>query len=107
MTMCFCEKHGWQPGEEVSKFLRSEFIGGQDISRRIRDFSFVIEDVEWPFYGLVEEMEQLPEICTDGDFIIKTDERLSELLRQLTVMCFSCLKEAMDGAPLPVKEGAP
>ena len=41
----------------------------------------------------------------NGDFIVQSDERLNEVLGRITVMCGSCLKEAMNGAPLPVKEG--
>ena len=107
MTMVICEKHGWQAGEQVSKILRDEFINGHDISEKIRDFAFVIEEYECPFYGLQEEVEQLPEICVRGDFIVQSDERLSEVLERITVMCIACLKEATNGAPLPVKEGGP
>jgi len=104
MTICFCEKHGRQPCEKVSKVLFDAFRNGHDISKNIRDFSFVIEDFEWPFYGLQEEIGQLPEICVNGDFLVQSEERLGEVLRRVTVMCLSCLKEAMNGAPLPVKE---
>lgn len=107
MTICFCKKHGRQPCAKVSKFLFDEFANGSDISKKIRDFSFVIEDLEWPFYGLQDEVAQLPEACVNGDFIVESDERLNEVLRRITVMCGSCLKEAMNGASLPVKEGGP
>lgn len=93
MTMVICEKHGWQAGEKVSKILYDAFRNGHDISKKISDFSFVIEDLEWPFYGLQEEVEQLPEICVRGDFIVESDERLSEVLERITVMCIACLKE--------------
>jgi hypothetical protein len=105
MTMCFCERHGWQPCEKVSKSLNDEFRHGHDIAEKIRDFSFIIEDFEWPFYGLQEETEQLPEICAIGDFIFQSEERLNAALGRLTVICLACLKEAMNGAPFPVKEG--
>ena len=104
MGIIICEKHGRQPGEEVSKFLRDEFRNGHDISKRIRDFLFVMDDCDFPFYGLQEEIEQLPEPCVNGNFIVQSDERLVEVLGGLAVMCLSCLKEAMNGAPLPVKE---
>jgi hypothetical protein len=107
MTMVICKKHGTKGGEQVSKILHDEFRNGHDISKRIRDFSFVIEDFECPFYGLQEEIEQLLEVCVNGDFIVQSDERLSEVLGRITVMCISCLKEAMNGAPLPVKEWGP
>lgn len=105
MTICFCEKHGTQPCEKVSKILYEEFLHGNDISERIRDFSFMIEDLEWPFYGLQEEVDQLPEICVNGDFIINSEERLNAVLDRITIICIACLKEAMNGSPLPVKEG--
>jgi hypothetical protein len=107
MTIIICEKHGRQPGEEVSKFLRGEFRNGRDISKRIRDFSFVMDDCDFPFYGLQEEIEQLPEVCVNGDFLVQSEERLVEVLGRITVICLSCLKEAMNGAPLPVREGGP
>ena len=107
MTMVICEKHGWQAGEKVSKVLNEAFRNGRDTSEKIRDFSFIIEDYECPFYGLQEEVEQLPEICLNGDFIVQSDERLNIVLKRITVMCLSCLKEAMNGAPLPVKESKP
>jgi hypothetical protein len=103
--MVICKKHGPKGGEKVSKLLYDEFKKGHDISRRMRDFSFVIEEYECPFYGLQEEIEQLPEACVNGDFIVQNDERLSEVLGRITVMCISCLKEAMNGEPLPVKGG--
>lgn len=103
MTMIICEKHGCQAGEEVSKILRDEFRKGHDISKKVRDFSFIIDDFECPFYGLQDEIEQLPEICSNGDFIIQSDERFVEVLGRITVMCLVCLKESMKGAPLPVK----
>lgn len=104
MTICFCKKHGRQPCEKVSEVLYEEFKNGRDISKKIRDFSFVIEDLEWPFYGLQEEIEQLPEMCVNGDFLLQNEERLNAVLKRITVMCLACLKEAMHGAPLPVKE---
>lgn len=107
MTIVICEKHGRQAGEKVSKTLNDEFRNGSEISSKIRDFSFVIEEYECPFYGLQEEVEELPEICAGGDFIIKSDERLSEVLGRITVMCLACLRETMNGAPLPVKRGGP
>jgi hypothetical protein len=107
MTICFCEKHGQQACEKVSKILYEEFINGHDISKKIRDFSFFIEDLEWPFYGLQAEIEQLPEACVNGDFIVQSEERLNKVLERITIICFACLKEAMHGAPLPVKEGGP
>lgn len=61
MTIILCEEHGWQAGEQVSKTLFNQFQNGSDISTRIRDFSFVIEEYECPFYGLYEEVEQLSE----------------------------------------------
>lgn len=105
MTICICEKHGRQPGEKVSNVLYDEFKSGLDISKRMRDFSFIIEDCEWPFYGLEEEVEQLPENCLNGNFIVQSEERLNYVLQRITVMCVACLKEAMNGASLPVKEG--
>ena len=87
MTMVICEKHGWQAGEKVSKSLNEEFSKGHDISEKIKDFSFIIEDYECPFYGLQEEVEQLPEVCLNGDFIVQSDERLGEVLERITVMC--------------------
>jgi hypothetical protein len=107
MTMVICKKHGTKGGEKVSKVLYDEFRNGHDISKMIRDFSFVIEEFECLFYGLQEEIEQLPEACVNGNFIVESDERLNEVLERITVMCISCLKEAMNGAPLPVKEGGP
>ena len=107
MTMVICKKHGWQAGEKVSKILHAEFKNGDDISKKIRDFLFVIEEYECPFYGLQQEIEQLPEICVNGDFIVESDERLGEVLGRITVMCLSCLKEAMNGASLPVKDSGP
>jgi hypothetical protein len=107
MTMCFCEKHGPQPCEKVSKILYDEFRNGNDLSKNIRDFSFFIEDLEWPFYGLQEEIEQLPEVCVNGDFIIQSEERLNEVLGRITIICIACLKDAINGAPFPVKEGGP
>lgn len=107
MTMVICKRHGPKGGEQVSKFLYDEFKNGHDISEKIKDFSFVIDDYECPFYGIQEEMEQLPEICMGGDFIVQSDERLSEVLGRITVMCVACLKEAMSGASLPVKDGVP
>ena len=50
---------------------------------------------------------RLPEMCVRGDFIVQSDERLSEVLERITVMCLACLKGAMLGAILPVKEGGP
>lgn len=107
MTICFCEKHGTQPCEKVSKILYDEFRNGNDISENIRDFAFVIEDLEWPFYGLQAEIEQLSEICVGGDFIVQSEGRLNEDLERITIICIACLKEAMNGAPFPVKEGGP
>lgn len=107
MSIIICKIHGWQGGEKVSKILNDEFSSGQDIAERVRDFSFIMEDYECPFYGLEEEIEQLPEACVNGDFIIESDERLDEVLARITVMCGSCLKEAMKGAPLPVKDVGP
>ena len=107
MAMVICKKHGSKGGEKVSKILHDEFRNGHDISKKIKDFSFIIEDLEWPFYGLQEEIEQLPEMCVGGDFIVENEERLNEVLGRITIMCGSCLKEAMNGAPLPVKEGLP
>lgn len=106
MTMCFCEKHGRQLCEKVSKILYNEFRNGYDISKKTREFSFVIEDVEWPFYGLQEEIEELPEVCINGDFIVQSEERLNDVLERITILCLGCLKDAMNGAALPVKEGA-
>jgi hypothetical protein len=107
MAMIICKKHGPKGGEKVSEILYDEFRNGRDISKRVRDFSFIIEDLEWPFYGLQEEVEQLPEMCAGGDFIVQNEERLGEVLGRITIMCGSCLKEAMNGAPLPVKDGGP
>ena len=107
MTMVICKSHGAKGGEQVSKILSNKLRSGHDISRDIRDFSFVIEDLEWPFYGLQEEVAQLPETCVNGDFHIHTDARLNEVLGRITVVCISCLKEAMHGMPLPVKENRP
>ncbi len=107
MTMIICKKHGYQGGEQVSKFLYEECKAGHDISKRTKDFSFIIEDYECPFYGLQDEIAQLAEVCTNGNFVIGSDERLSQVLGRITVMGLQCLKEAMNGAPLPVKEGAP
>ena len=105
MSFGFCEKHGWMGGEQVSKLLYEKYRNGQDISESVRDFSFVIDDLDWPFYGLLEEIGQMTEACVGGDFTIESDERLSEVLGRITIICVSCLKEAMHGAPLPVKEG--
>jgi len=107
MTICFCEKHGRQPCEKVSKILYDAFRNNDDISGKVRDYSFVIEDFEWPFYGLQEEAEQLRETCINGNFIFQSEERLNEVLDRLTIICLACLKEAMNGAPLPVKESGP
>lgn len=107
MTICVCEQHGRQPCEKVSKVLYDEFRIGHNISERVRDFSFVIEDFEWPLYGLQEETEQLPEGCVNGNFIFQSEERLNDALGRLTIICLACLKEAMNGAPLPIKEGGP
>jgi hypothetical protein len=107
VTICFCTKHGRQPCEKVSKTLFDAFKNGGNISRIVRDFSFLMEDLEWPFYGLREEVEHLSEVCVDGGFTIQSDERLNEVLGRITVMCFACLKEAMNGAPLPAKEDGP
>lgn len=104
MTMVICKKHGFKGGGKVSKILYDEFRNGHDISKKIRDFSFVIEDYECPFYGLQEEIKELPETCINGDFMVQSDERLNEVLERITVMCGSCLKEAMNGASLPVKD---
>ena len=101
--MVICKKHGTKGGAKVSKILSDKLRGGHDISKDIRDFSFVIEDLEWPFYGLQEEIEQLQEVCVNGDFIVQTEERLNEVLGRITVVCISCLKEEMHGMPLPVK----
>ena len=87
--------------------MNEEFSKGHDISKKIKDFSFIIEDYECPFYGLQEEVEQLPEVCVNGDFIVQSDERLGEVLERITVMCFSCLKEATNGVRLPVKQSGP
>lgn len=89
MVIIICKKHGWQPGEKVSKVLYEEYKNGRDISKKIADFSFVIEDLEWPFYGLQEEIAQLPEVCVNGDFLVQNDERLSAVLKRITVMCLS------------------
>jgi hypothetical protein len=105
MTICFCKKHGRQPCAKVSKFLLDEFRSGGDISKNIENFSFVIEDIEWPFYGLQDEIGQLPEVCVNGGFSVQSDDRLNEVLGRITVMCGSCLKEAMNGMPLPVRKG--
>lgn len=105
MALVICEKHGTKGGAKVSKLLHDEFKKGHDISGRIRDFSFIIEDVEWPFYGLQEEIEQIPETCVNGDFIIQCEVRLNDVLDRITVMCISCLKETMNGAALPIREG--
>jgi hypothetical protein len=107
MTILNCEKHGQQPGEKVSKTLFNEFKDGHDLSQKIRDFSFVIEDYECPFYGVQEEIGQLPELCTGGNFIVQSDQRLDEVLGRITVMCLSCLKDAMKGALLPVRDSGP
>jgi hypothetical protein len=104
MTMCFCEKHGPQPCEKVSKTLYDEFRNGNDISKKIRDFSFVIEDLEWPFYGLQEEVEQIPEDCVNGNFILSNEERLNEVLGRITIICVACLKGALNGEPFSVKK---
>lgn len=90
---------------KASKRLHIEFRSGHDISREIRDFSFIIAEYKCPFYGLQEEIEQIPESCVNGDFIIQNDERLVEVLGRITVMCLACLKQAMKGESLPVKEG--
>lgn len=105
MSIIFCSKHGRQPGEKVSKYLLEEFKKGSDISTKTKDSSFVFEDYECPFYGLQEESEQLPETCEGGDFFVQNDERLGEVLERITVMCLSCLKEAMRGNSLPVRDG--
>lgn len=103
MTICFCEKHGRQPCEKVSKYLDNELKNGHDISKRLREFAFVIEHFEWPFYGLQEEVEQIPEVCINGNFIVQSEERLNDVLERITILCLGCLKEAMNGAALPVK----
>ena len=105
MALVICEKHGTKGGAKVSKLLYDEFKKGRDISGRVMDFSFIMEDIEWPFYGLEEEIEQIPEACVNGEFIIQCEERLNDALGRITVICMSCLKEAMNGAALPVKEG--
>ncbi|QBE63632.1 hypothetical protein [Pseudoduganella lutea] len=84
--------------------MDNEIKDGHDVSTRIREFSFVIEDLEWPFYGLQEEIEQLPEVCINGDFIVQSEDRLNDVLDRITILCLGCLKEAMNGAALPVKE---
>ena len=104
MSIVFCSKHGKQPGEKVSKCLLREFEKGEDISKEIRDFSFVLEDYECPFFGLQEEVGQLPETCKGGDFLISNDDRLAEVLGRITVMCLACLKESMRGNYLPARE---
>lgn len=106
MTMVICEKHGWQAGEKVSKILYAEYRNGHDLSKKTREFAFVIEDVEWPFYGLQEEIEELPEVCINGDFIVQSEERLNDVLERITILCLGCLEDAMNGAALPVKERA-
>lgn len=105
MTICFCKKHGMQPCEKISKILYDEFVKGNDIAGSIRDFSFVIEDLEWPFYGLQEEIYHLPEICVNGSFNIAGEKRLNVVLDRITIICIACLTEAMNGLPLPVKLG--
>lgn len=101
------QKHGVQAGETVSKILHAEFINGNDLSKKIRDFSFIMEDYECMFYGLQMEVEQLPETCVGGDFTFQSEPQLNEVLGRITVMCLACLKEAMNGEPLPVKDGGP
>lgn len=101
MTIMMCESHGRQPGEKVSKRLLEKFQQGHDISDEVRDFAFVIEDYECPFFGLEEEIQEIPEVHDQGAFQVETDERLSELLGRVTVMCLACLKGAMNGRPLP------
>ena len=101
----FCEKHGHQPCEKASKNLYNELKNGHDISRRLREFAFVIEDFEWQFYGLKEEIEQLPEVRVNGNFIVQSEERLNDVLERITILCLGCLREAMNGAALPVKSG--
>lgn len=104
MTMCLCGKHGRQACGKVSKLLSEELKKGNDISTRIRDFSFLIDDIEWPFFGLEEEVQELPERYVNDDFLVETEERLGEVLDRITVVCLACLKEAMHGARLPVRE---
>ena len=103
MALIFCEKHGWKGGEKVSKVLSDKHRSGADIAEEIRDFSFVIEEFECLFYGLQEEIEQLPDTCVNGDFIIQSEGRLDEVLDRITIICGACLVDAMKGAPLPIR----
>ncbi|WP_169788000.1 hypothetical protein [Caldimonas brevitalea] len=74
---------------------------GLDFTENIRDFSFVCDDYECPFYGLREEIDQIPDDHSEGVFEVRSDERLHELLSRITVVCVACLKDAMKGLPLP------
>lgn len=93
MGLILCDRHGKQGVEQVSGNLWTAMEENVAHPGTILELSFYIEGVEFPFFGLSSDLLDFGEESENGMILVKSEERLEELLGSLKPVCVACLNE--------------
>ena len=93
MGLILCERHGKQGVESVSGSLWSAMEEKRLNPDDILELSFYIDGIEFPFFGLKEDLLEFGEKIEGGLILVGSEARLEALLGGLKSVCVACLNE--------------